>query len=381
MKIALVDLAGHDYPGGCEKYFSNLSLFLSKTNDIDFWESSQYKKFMDYVYLYLFKRDLNASKSLARNIGNTNIIDIPLVVFIPFSKSRKLLRKKILSYDKIYVKNEFQELLAVFFLLGTKEFQKRVIIGVHTPIFIPKNSHGIWEFIHNVQYNSFIYKSFYRYANKIHVVTKDYINLIRDNYKVPQSKIIHIQNPIEWKTFLALNAKKNFKILWVGRLTSQKGLDRLEKIIKMLLNKELIIEITIAGDGEKRAVIEKLVRENKHVIFKGFVSNLVNEYKSTDLVIFTAYFDTFAHAVLEPQSYGIPVISFDIPGPRDIIENGKTGYLVKTNQDFVKKVLYYFNLKQKDMNLFNSLKNNIYKSTNRKFDKEKVFKRLSSLFY
>jgi glycosyltransferase involved in cell wall biosynthesis len=47
---------------------------------------------------------------------------------------------------------------------------------------------------------------------------------------------------------------------------------------------------------------------------------------------------TFPFAILEAQAMGVPVIAFDIPGPADIIADGKTGFLVADEDNFQKKV-------------------------------------------
>ena len=52
-------------------------------------------------------------------------------------------------------------------------------------------------------------------------------------------------------------------------------------------------------------------------------------FKSANLFLFPSKFDTFPLVILEAMSYGIPVISTDIGGIADIVQDGVTGYLTR----------------------------------------------------
>lgn len=381
MKIALFDLAGYDYPGGCEKYFYNLAQYLSIDHSVTFYGSIQYKRFMDYVYRILFGRKLDAVMYLSRDLGKMYPFYITFSVLFPFLSSYQALKKSLLQQDIIYAKNEFQELGVLYYILGRNEYKKRVIVGMHTPVFIPLTLHGIWERIHVIQYGSFLYRCFIFHARKIHVLNSDYEMLVADTYHIPQEQIVCIPNPIEWDTSLTNNTSEFFTMVWVGRLTMQKGLDRLEKIIDMLSQKSWFkdIRIVIAGDGEKRDLIEDWNKKYSPVIvYKGFVQDMVGLYQRADLSLFTAYFDTFAHAVLESQSYGLPVISYAIPGPNDIIEHGKTGYLVNSEEEFVVAIEKLYLLKKKHAK-FVAFRRDIFDSVNKRFSRKHIFMELEHM--
>lgn len=383
MKIILLDLASIGYPGGCEKYFANLAKFLSTDNAVISLGSKQFNNFMSYVYRIVAKRKLENINYITRDIGTASEQEISMQSLVPFTKNFQILKSQLLKADRIYTKNEFQELAFLYFILGRKQYEEKVIIGVHTPIFVPKSIKSAWKILHDLQYNSFFYKAFLRDARKIHVNNSDYVKLISTRYSVKTEKIIFIPNPIDWKTEIKGNGNKNFSIIWAGRLTSQKGIDRLEKIIDILSKDSDFSEITISlgGEGEEKMKIEELAQQYRNIKFLGFINDMDKEYSKSDLSIFTAYFDTFAHAVLEPQSYGIPVVSFNIPGPRDMIINGKTGYLVENEMIFAEKILYYFRLKKYEPKKYKQLQQLVYKSTNDRYSKTKIFKQLERVFY
>lgn len=124
------------------------------------------------------------------------------------------------------------------------------------------------------------------------------------------------------------------RLLCVGRLTYQKGYDRLIKacqIIKSDLKDKWIIDIY--GSGNLQDEIKSLINEynlNNIIRIHPPHPNIHNDYSSSDALILTSRYEGFALVLIEAMSYGTPPISFDCPcGPKDIINNYKDGILVK----------------------------------------------------
>lgn len=373
MKIVFLDLAGADYPGGCEKYFANLVKYFSSKNKITFVHSTQFSRFMEYVYFFLANHKVGTIQFEKRDIGKSQKLNIGSISLIPFTKSNKKFKKILLQADKIYTKNEFQELAILYILLGKKEYSQRVIIGVHSAIFIPDSIKGIWKFLHDLQYDSVFYKHFLRSSLAIHVINSDYKKLLADKYNLKKEKIIYIPYFIDWKTIQSKTKKrKTVTILWAGRLTPQKGVDRLKKIITLLskLKNFNNLNFFIAGQGQN--VIEDMLDQYENIKFLGYVKNMNELYQKVDLAIVTSYFETFGYNVLEPQSYGVPVIAFDIIGPRDIIIDSKTGFLVKKNNEFANKVQSFSNNTVKLLH-----RKDIFNLINNKFSKKKILDRMN----
>ncbi len=379
-KILLFDLAGPYFPGGCEKYFANLAAYLSQKKSITVIESRGYFKFMNLVYFLLSRRNLSAIKMVKRNIGKSSLINFELMSLIPFTRSYFRTKEILNKFQVIYAKNEFQELIFLWYFLRG-QYNKKVVIGVHSAIFVPNTVKGIWKYLHDLQYNGKIYRYLLRNSKQIHVNNTDYIKLISKQLGVPKSKLVCINNPIDWNTNLTLSKKGKFSIVWIGRLTEQKGIDRLNKILFHLKKLDCYqnIEIIIAGDGELKSEVELLEKSYKVVRYIGFIEDVQGLYNKADLSLFTAYFDTFAHAVLEPLSYGIPVVSYDIPGPRDMIRDEENGYLVSDDKEFAERIETLYKAYQK-INTYNIWRKHIYESTNKRFSKAKTFNKLDILF-
>jgi poly(glycerol-phosphate) alpha-glucosyltransferase len=122
------------------------------------------------------------------------------------------------------------------------------------------------------------------------------------------------------------------KIINVARLSEEKRLDHLILAYDKIKDKFPDSELHFYGAGD---VVEQKLRKlteelglKDRVHFRGYLNDLEPEYHSADLFVFTSSYEGFGIALLEAVAYGIPVVSYDIKyGPRDLIEDGVSGYL------------------------------------------------------
>ena len=126
--------------------------------------------------------------------------------------------------------------------------------------------------------------------------------------------------------------KENILIA-VGRLTYQKGFDRLVAACSLIKEELEGWNICIYGDGELKQKLESQIREN-------YLSDIIQIYPATnriDLVyqkskclLFPSRLEGLPMVLIEALSYGIPSIAFSCPcGPRDVIQDNQNGLLVQ----------------------------------------------------
>ena len=130
-------------------------------------------------------------------------------------------------------------------------------------------------------------------------------------------------------------------VLFAGRVSQEKGVMELPEIISGLRKTVPDIKIVIAGTGPS---LDELRKALPDAIFLGWVDHekLPVIYSSADILILPSKFDTFSFVVLEALSCGLPVIAYKTKGPKDIILDGTTGYLVNNNSDFIKRMNEFF---------------------------------------
>ncbi len=124
------------------------------------------------------------------------------------------------------------------------------------------------------------------------------------------------------------------KMLWVGRLVYQKGLDFLLDSLETLKN--LSWELTLIGDGPQRGFLEKTAQEkgiSDRIIFKGWLNRdeLTRYYDESNLFVFPSRHEGMPNAVLEAMASGLPVIATEIAGNEELVIPGVTGLLVPMN--------------------------------------------------
>jgi len=138
------------------------------------------------------------------------------------------------------------------------------------------------------------------------------------------------------------------------------------------------IKINIFGSGDKNyeAALGSLEKKYSFVRYYGHVENkfIPNILSKHSLFLSTSRWEVLPFNILEAQAVGLPVIAFDIPGPNDIVDNNKTGFLVNSEEEFVKKILFlienrhYLKTQDVKMNIFN------------KFNPKTIYHQLSSMF-
>jgi glycosyltransferase involved in cell wall biosynthesis len=130
----------------------------------------------------------------------------------------------------------------------------------------------------------------------------------------------------------------SFRILFVGRLVSRKGVNHLIGALQRLPD-DLNARLTVIGDGPERASLARQVLDGglqNQVDFRGRVDDSVlkESYAATDVFVLPSILDSrgdtegLGVVLLEAMSYGVPVVGSDIGGITDIIEDGESGLLV-----------------------------------------------------
>ncbi|MFH1905639.1 MAG: glycosyltransferase [bacterium] len=393
MKIVFFDLNRLDFEGGCEKQIAAMANALAENwHEVSiicnsFLYVRVRPRFENILYAVLGLKNRHETKNmlkLERNCGKARINNLSLKFHIPCSDYRKQIIRKLIEAEIIYCKNEFMDLLYLYILIGRENFRK-VVIGVHTAIFLQK-ADSIHSRIHNMLYFSRIYKKLLQLSGAIHVPNSSYVDSISVKYKVGKSKVHYIPYIVSGNEFKipAKRSSDRFQILFAGRLTEQKGVDYLRDLIKSLAkNTEFEnTEFIIAGNGDMDAIPEKLSQEYSNIKFMGFVDNTNELYKDIDLAIILSRWETVSYIALESHSRGIPVVSFDIPGPSDIIENGITGKLVALGdiQAFKDSVLEFFYMWKNDQESFLKMRGNAYKRIKENFSVEQIVPQMGKMF-
>lgn len=137
---------------------------------------------------------------------------------------------------------------------------------------------------------------------------------------------------------------ENQRVLAVGRFTFQKGFDRLVEAWRIISNQFPDWKLDIVGDGEeydKLVALIKQYRLDNSVSLIQAQKDLSSKYLGASIYAMTSHYEGLPMVLLEAQSYGLPIVSFDCKcGPKDIIEDGENGFLVDDGNvlEFAKRI-------------------------------------------
>ena len=143
-----------------------------------------------------------------------------------------------------------------------------------------------------------------------------------------------IPNPIE-KFSNSVATLDSSTVLFVGRHSYEKGLDRVLKIWKIIVEKHPNWRLEIYGKGDDEKKYFNLCKELKlenNTFFYEPTTTIYEKYLAASICIMTSRHEGFPMVLLEAMNYGLPIVAFDCPiGPRSIITNNQEGFLIEDN--------------------------------------------------
>ena len=274
-------------------------------------ETSIKKKIYNTLYTNLFKRVSHYTTS-CRNISDVENFDI------------------IHAHDWM----TFKAAIKI-----KKSKNKPLIVHVHSTEVDRQGINNIKKEIYNIEKNGM------EIADKIIAVSNFTKKRIIKYYKISPKKIevIHnaitlkrsgcnkkeidkIKNLIKKQSEKINTNKKKFKVLFLGRLTAQKGpgyfIDTAHKILQSKNN----VEFIVVGDGDmKNKIIKKATKLgiSKNIIFTGYLQGcqIDSIYKLADVYVMPSVCEPFGLAPLESMKNGTPVILSKDAGVCEIIKN------------------------------------------------------------
>jgi glycosyltransferase involved in cell wall biosynthesis len=117
-------------------------------------------------------------------------------------------------------------------------------------------------------------------------------------------------------------------LLYVGRISREKGLDLLPQLQRRLYARHLEHRFIIVGHGP---MLGELQRQMPDAVFTGALSRqeVADVFASADAFVFPSRIDTSGAVVLEAQASGLPVVVAAAGGPSENMMDGSTGIVCR----------------------------------------------------
>lgn len=308
--------------GGAEKVLVNL------VNNIDS------KKF-DITVMALFGGGVN-EQFIDRHVRVINCFKKP---FKGNSKIMKIASPKWLH--KFFIKEKYD--IEVSYLEGPSA---RVISGC------PYNDTKLISWIHIEQHDRKTADGSFRNHKEAEECYRKFDRTICVSEYVRKdfTSIYNLYNPVEvlyntneTRQILDLSQKKvvldenAIRIVGVGKVSKNKGFDRLARIHVRLIEEGFRIHTYILGKGEQQNEIEKyLVQKGceNSFTFLGYQTNPYKYVASCDLFVCSSYAEGFSTAATESLIVGTPVVTTRVSGMYEMLgNNDEYGIIVENNEE------------------------------------------------
>ena len=119
--------------------------------------------------------------------------------------------------------------------------------------------------------------------------------------------------------------------LYLGRIMREKGMDELFAAAVRLheeFGNKVVLDLVGFFEDAYKSQVEQL-QKSGIVVFHGFQSDPLPFYAAADCVVLPSYHEGMSNVLLESAAVGRPVITSDIPGCQEAVDDGISGYLCK----------------------------------------------------
>lgn len=250
----------------------------------------------------------------------------------------KFLKENISKFDIIHVHN-FRTFQNVLIRIYAKKYNTPYIVQAHGALPRIMQKKGLKYF-----FDIFFGYNILKDSSKVISVS----NIENSHYQkmgVPERKIVNIPNGIDVSTFQKLppegtfreqfNVSQNHIILFLGRLHQIKGLDFLISTFSELIHEINDVVLVLAGpddgyESDARSLISKFSLSDK-TIFTGHLNGItkLSAYVDADVLVYPSIFEIFGLVPFEAIMCSTPVIVTDDCGCGELINESKSGYVVK----------------------------------------------------
>ena len=189
-------------------------------------------------------------------------------------------------------------------------------------------------------------KWFFNQVDTLLIPTSEYMQILKQRgYRHRRMKLF--RRGLRTEHFKPLKSppmvsSKPARLLYVGRISKDKNLDFLMHVYRQLRSLHPEISLSLAGVGPYLQDLQHGCFDLPEVEFLGQVpyKDLPELYNEHDLFLFPSVTDTFGMVVLEAQSCGLPALVTNVGGPKEIVQDGQTGFVlpIEKTQPWVDKI-------------------------------------------
>ncbi|REC80229.1 glycosyltransferase [Chryseobacterium elymi] len=251
-----------------------------------------------------------------------------LFLWFPALLYRFILKNKKYDVEIAAIHGMYRE------LLSSPQKDSKKIIWIQNDIF------NLKEYTPDVIRQLFRFDRILVISNKL----KEEMQKASQNEREKQA-VIKIYNPIDKDDTLnkANTAINDYPFsntiptfITIGTVYPQKGYDRLLEVHKKLIDEGLTHQIIIIGDGFDFENIQTKLNQlglQETVKMLGFRSNPYPYLKRADFYVMSSRHEGFPTIIAEALILNKPIVSTDVSGIKDLLQEGKLGVITPNSED------------------------------------------------
>jgi N,N'-diacetylbacillosaminyl-diphospho-undecaprenol alpha-1,3-N-acetylgalactosaminyltransferase len=123
----------------------------------------------------------------------------------------------------------------------------------------------------------------------------------------------------------------NVNVLFVGRMTREKGLQDLCEAFRTLKQDNIRLHLVGEIDSKNPSALdpEQYGKMDKRIVYHGRMDGLERLFAVVDIVALPSYREGMPTVLMEAAAAGLPAVATDVPGCREAVIDGATGLLVQ----------------------------------------------------
>lgn len=212
---------------------------------------------------------------------------------------------------------------------------------------------------------------FYKRAFKIFTVADyftDYVNQISPQKVASTIRPMIIFDETDITNSLEYRGnRETLKVLYLGRMSNDKGVIELLRATKFILDQKINIEVDLVGSGEYLGELQALAIDlgvTNNVSFRGavFDKKIIRKYyEDADLYILPTYHEGFPRTLYEAMIFGTPIITTFVGGISGLMKNNVNCIEIqpKSVDSAARGLIYARNNYDKMLNLADNARNTI----------------------
>jgi glycosyltransferase involved in cell wall biosynthesis len=181
-------------------------------------------------------------------------------------------------------------------------------------------------------------------CQRFHIAPPQKVNVIRLGFDLSRFQPV---KSIQLKKQLGLESTEYLGAL-IGRIVPIKNHILALKVVRVLREeKNVPFHLLIVGDGEEKESLEQRAFDmgiRPYVHFMGWTTRVEEVYKGIDLLLLTSLNEGTPVAIIEAMACKVPVVATAVGGVGDLITEGETGCLAKSNdeKELTEKIKFLF---------------------------------------